>query len=98
MDTRALKLTPEVIAAINEELAYTATLVSSGRADSYNYGTEGQLLTLNTYARRAIDAWVNNSSSLEARNELRKCAAIAIRALLLEGCPTRFPVATTEEA
>ena len=89
MDTRVLQLTPEVIDAINGELAYVATLQEQGRADKGHYGTEGQLLTLNTYARKAIDAWVMNASDSQALDELRKCAAIAIRALLTEGCPTR---------
>ncbi len=89
MDQRVMKLTPEVIDAINEELAYTATLVDQGRSDATHYGTEGQLLTLNTYSRAAIDAWVTNPSDNQALDQLRKCAAIAIRALLTEGCPRR---------
>jgi hypothetical protein len=89
MDTRVLKMTPEVIAAIDGELAYVATLQEQGRSDAVHYGTEGQLLTLDVYARRARDAWVNNPSDSEALHELRKCAAIAIRALLTEGCPQR---------
>jgi hypothetical protein len=89
MDTRVMKMTPEVIAAIDGELAYVATLQDQGRSDAVHYGTEGQLLTLSTYTRRAVDAWVNNPSDGEALEELRKCAAIAIRALLTEGCPTR---------
>ncbi len=89
MDTRVLQITTEVVTAINEELAYTATLQEQGRSDAVHYGTEGQLLTLNTYARKAIDAWVNNPSDEQALHQLRKCAAIAVRALLTEGCPRR---------
>ncbi len=91
MDARKLILTPEVIDAINGELAYTGSLVSLGRADEYHYGTEGQLLTLNTYARKAIDAWVNNATDEQALVELRKCASIAIRALLTECKPGAVP-------
>lgn len=92
MDTRALELTPEVITAINEELAYTATLAEQGRSDEVHYGTAGQILTLQVYAQQAMYAWVDNPGSNAAFAELRKCASIAIRALLTEGCPRReFP-------
>lgn len=84
-----LKLTPEVISAIDGELAYQCTLQAQGRADSDDYGVQGQLVTLATYTRKAEDAWVNNSGNTQSLNELRKVAAIAIRALLLYGCPTR---------
>ena len=89
MDTRVLQLTHSVIEAINDELAYTATLSEQGRSDEVHYGTAGQLLTLQIYANRAVEAWVSNPGSTKALNELRKCAAIACRALLTEGCPAR---------
>ncbi len=91
MDTRILKLTDEVIDAVNEELAYTATLVEQGRSDGVHHGLKGQLLTLSVYTRRAVDAWVNLRED-QALHELRKCAPIAIRALLTEGCPRRAPL------
>ena len=89
MDTRVLRMTTEVIDAIDEELEYVATLVSLGRSDAIDHGVEGQLLTLSTYTRKAVDAWVNNRSSDQALHELRKCAAIAVRALIIAGCPRR---------
>ena len=89
MDTRVMKLTPLVIDCIDEELEYVATLAEQGRSDTFHYGTAGQLLTLESYARKAREAWVNNPSDTQALHELRKCAAIAIRALLTEGCPAR---------
>lgn len=89
MKNTELKLTPEVIEAINEELAYTAGLQTQGRADSVDYGVEGQLVTLSTYTRKAIDAWTNNAGNEQSLHELRKVAAIAIRALLTAGCPRR---------
>ena len=89
MDDRKLELTPEVIDALNEELAYQTTLIDQNRTDGIHYGTAGQLLTLTLYADKAIQAWVNNPSDDYALQQLRKCAAIAIRALLTEGCPRR---------
>lgn len=86
MDQRVLTMTPDVIEAINEELAYVATLSDIGRSDTVHYGTAGQLLTLSTYTQRAIDAWTENPGNDGALHNLRKCAAIAIRALLTEGC------------
>ena len=70
MDTRVLELTPEVISAINEELAYIPTLSEKGRSDEVHYGTAGQLLTLAVYADRAIDAWVANQSLFLFLNNL----------------------------
>jgi hypothetical protein len=84
-----LKLTPEVIAAINEELAYTSGLQAQGRADQADYGVEGQLITLYTYTQKALNAWTNNAGPEQSLHELRKVAAIAIRALLTAGCPRR---------
>ena len=89
MDTRVMQLTPLVIDRIDEELAYITTLNDQGRSDGLHHGTEGQLLTLEVYARKAREAWVNNPTDVQALHELRKCAAIAIRALLTEGCPQR---------
>lgn len=89
MTDEELVLTPEVISAINGELAYVATLQEQGRADANDYGVEGQLLTLSTYSTYAINAWVNNPTCEPALHELRKVAAIAIRALLNHGCPRR---------
>lgn len=89
MDTRVITITPEVEAAINEELAYVASLSARGRSDEAHYGTPGQVLTLQVYARKALDAWVTNPGNDQALHELRKCAAIAIRALVTEGCPRR---------
>ncbi len=89
MDTRVMELTPEVISAINDELAYVATLSEQGRSDTVHYGTAGQLLTLSTYTQRAIDAWTENPGNDGALHNLRKVAAIAVRALLTEGCPRR---------
>jgi len=89
MDKRVIRLTPEVIEAINEELAYVATLGEQDRSDDVHYGTAGQVLTLQTYARKALDAWVDNPGNDEALHQLRKVAAIASRALVTEGCPRR---------
>jgi hypothetical protein len=82
-------MTPEVIEAINGELAYQSTLKGSGRADAVDHGVSGQLVTLATYVRRAEDAWVLNAGDEPALEQLRKVAAIAIRALIQYGCPKR---------
>lgn len=89
MKKHGLRVTSEVLSAINGELAYTETLQDIGRADAEDYGVEGQLITLATYTRRAQDAWTNNATNSPALHELRKIAAIAIRALVLGGCPRR---------
>ncbi len=89
MDQRVMQITPEVVTAINEELAYVATLSELGRSDTVHYGTAGQVLTLAEYSQQAVTDWVTNPGNDNALHTLRKCAAIAIRALLTEGCPRR---------
>ena len=89
MDRREIQLTDEVIDAINGELQYVATLNDQARSDEAHHGTEGQLLTLKVYVDKAIAAWVKNPGDGKALHELRKCAAIAVRALVTEGCPRR---------
>ena len=65
-----ITVSAEVIDAINGELAYVTTLQEQGRADAEDYGIEGQLLNLNTYTRRANDAWVNNATSEPSRHKI----------------------------
>ncbi len=89
MEKAGIQLTTEVISAINGELAYTETLQDQGRADATDYGTEGQLITLKVYTDEALVAWTKNASSEQARDAMRKVAAIAIRALVMYGCPRR---------
>jgi hypothetical protein len=84
-----IAMTSEVIRAINEELVYQSTLQGSGRADAREHGVEGQLVTLSTYVRKAEDAWTQEAGDEAALNELRKIAAIAVRALVQYGCPRR---------
>jgi hypothetical protein len=89
MDTQQIELTPEVIAALNEELDYQNRMAGSDRADARDNGVCGQVLTLETYVAKARDAWTLNKGDEAALAELRKCAAIAIRALVRYGCPRR---------
>jgi hypothetical protein len=84
-----LRLTPEVIARINEELAYQETLHEVGRSDTKDHGVEGRLVMLEAYTRKAIDAWANNCGDDQALDVMRKIAAIAVRGLLTYGCPPR---------
>ena len=89
MDTDKVQLTPEVINGINQELAYQNEMASTGRADTHDNGLAGQLVALGTHADKARDAWTQSSGNEEALNQLRKCAAIAVRALVRFGCPPR---------
>lgn len=89
MDGKNVQLTQEVIDALNGELEYQNKIAGTDRANLEDNGVAGQVLTLQTYARKANDAWTLNSGNEEALAELRKCAAIAIRALVRYGCPKR---------
>jgi len=78
---------PTVIAAIDSELEYQNLLT---RTDGKDHGVAGQLVTLERYARKANDAWTDNAGENEALHALRKCATIAIRALILYGVSARL--------
>ena len=62
MNRLGIQLTPDVIDAINEELAYVDTLRDRGCANGEEYGVAGQLVTLACYTRRAEAAWVDNAA------------------------------------
>lgn len=89
MLTDYMEMSLEVIRAINDELHYQSTLTNQDRADNIDHGVEGRLVTLAVYTRKAEEAWVNNPGEEKALHELRKVAAIAIRALEQYGCPKR---------
>lgn len=84
-----ITMSPAVIEAINEELAYQSTLQGSGRADAVDHQVAGQLVTLKVYTDEAFVAWTKKAGNDAALDALRKVAAIAIRALEQYGCPRR---------
>lgn len=89
MDSDYIQMTEEVTDAINGELSYQSSICNSDRADIKDNGLAGQLVTLGTYADKARDAWTLNKGEEAALHELRKVAAISIRALERFGCPVR---------
>ena len=90
MDTDTVRMTPEVIAAIDGELAYQESMASDNcRADHEDHGLAGQILTLGVYADKAGKAWTGAAGSEPALDVVRKVAAIAVRALVRFGCPLR---------
>jgi hypothetical protein len=89
MDTVNVQLTPSVIEALNEELAHQNRMAGTSRADAKDNGVQGQILTLEDQVMIARGAYVYHSGD-RALHELRKCAALAIRALVLYGCPRRL--------
>jgi hypothetical protein len=83
------KMSDDVIEKINGELLYISKLPEMGKADQYDYGVEGQLVTLQVYTQKALSAWVENAGPEPSLDILRKVAAIAIKALETYGCPAR---------
>lgn len=82
----------EVVAAIDGELEYQNSLIDTDRAGHTDHGVAGQLVTLSSYVDRAREAWVNHGDAEGdnlALDNLRKCAGICVRALILYGCPRR---------
>ena len=89
MTPEPIYVTPEVLDAINSELAYQSRLCNTGRSDAVDHGVAGQLVTLKVYTDEALVAWTKNPGDEEALDALRKVAAIAVRALVTYGCPKR---------
>jgi hypothetical protein len=83
---KLLSESQHVVDAIDAELHYQNNLPIS---DGNNNGVAGQLVTLERYTRKALDAWTDNAGDLQSLHGLRKCAAIAVRALIEHGCPAR---------
>lgn len=83
------QLTPLVAQAINEELEYQEALPYGNRTDNKDYGVAGQLVTLKVYADKALAAWTDTAGDEKALDMIRKCAGIAVRALVMYGCPRR---------
>ena len=91
-----ITMSASVIAAINGELHYQSKLQDMGRSDGIESGLPGQLVTLSVYVRKAQEAWVMAPGDPDALEQLRKVAAIAIRALEQYGCPIRKMPGNTE--
>lgn len=89
MDTNQTQLTPEVIAALNEELAYQNRMAGTPRASTRDNGVCGQVLTLVALTNETAQTWQKTPGDEATLNMLRKCAAVAIRALVNYGCPRR---------
>lgn len=82
-------ITDDVVRLIQEELSYQDSMAGTDRANTGDNGVAGQLVILERYTRKAVDAWTDNAGDENALHELRKVAAIAIRALVCYGCPRR---------
>lgn len=86
---------PDVVAALDGELAYINSLPSrscedgSPRTNDRDHGIAGQLVTLSAYLRKAEDAWATQGGEEVALGVIRKLAGTCLRALILYGCPTR---------
>jgi hypothetical protein len=89
MDSKKIFMTEKVIGAINGELEYQNKMAGTDRANEEDNGLSGQIVTLGTYADKARDAWTLSNGNETALHELRKVAAICVRALVRFGCPLR---------
>lgn len=78
----------KVYKLIDEEKDYQNNLPSS-RTDG-SYKTVGDYLTMmSAYLARAIDDWVSNPGTMEAMDEVRKIAGIAVRCMEEHETPAR---------
>ena len=89
MDTNQVQLTSEIIAALNEELAYQNKMAGTYRASLRDNGVCGQVLTLVALTNETAATWQKTPGDEATLNMLRKIAAVSIRALVNYGCPRR---------
>ena len=59
------------------------------RTDGHTHTVGEELVLLQVYLRRALDAWVDNPGDNAALNEIRKIAAISVRCIENHGAPSR---------
>lgn len=97
-DLPKVRLTPEVIDAINEEFAYQETRWSGGAAPASEPSVSNRLVTLRVYLAKAEEAFANDHGDQAALDVLRKVAALALRPLIEHGCPRRvLPMGTSRD-
>lgn len=69
-----------VFEIVKRERQYQDSL-GSDRVDGHVHSVGEELLLMNTYLRKATDAWSNNPGDFEALMQIRKIAAIAVRSM-----------------
>ena len=95
-DLPKVRLTSEVIDAINEEFDYQESRWSGGLAPADEPSVANRLVTLRVYLTKAEEAFANNHGDQKALDALRKVAALALRPLIEHGCPRRVMPAKPE--
>lgn len=78
----------QVFELIDSERSYQDSL-SPDRTDGHQHSVGEELVLMDVYLRRALDAWVDNAGDASALNEIRKVAAIAVRCIENHGAPNR---------
>ena len=73
---------------INQEREYQDNL-SEERTDGHIHSVGEELILLNVYLRKAMDAWADNPGDTYALDQIRKIAAIAVRCMENHGAPPR---------
>ena len=89
-DLPKVRLTDEVISAINEEFEYQESRWNFSNAPANEPSVSNRLVTLRVYLAKAEEAFANNQGDKAALDVLRKVAALALRPLIEHGCPRRM--------
>ena len=84
-----LKEESELLDALQGELNYQYEMSDNDRADYIDNGVAGQLVTLDTYLRKAQDDWTLNAGDEKSLHQIRKLAATAIRTMVQYGITNR---------
>ena len=77
-----------VIKLVNEDLSYLDSL-SEERTDGHIHSVGEELVLMNVYLGKAMEAWVDNPGDIYALDQLRKVTAIAVRCMENHGVPSR---------
>ncbi len=78
----------EVYQVIDGERDYQDSL-GSDRTEGFTHSVGDSLVLLDTYLRKAKDAWSLNAGNTAALHEIRKIAGIAVRCMEQNGAPER---------
>ncbi len=78
----------QVYEAIDSERDYQDAL-GADRTDGFDHTVGEYLVMLDTYLRKAKDAWTMNAGNKAALEEIRKIAGISVRCMEDHGAPFR---------
>jgi hypothetical protein len=75
----------EVYSVISEEREYQDSLRKTGRFENERHPLTAEIVMIESYARKVVDAYTDSKGTDAARHMIRKLAAICVRTMETEG-------------